>query len=61
MEKDEFKWLDAIPNLSDERLILYIKGLMRRLQDEEKTETRTSLGQRLGALQVEAEQRNLVF
>lgn len=59
MIKDSYKWLDSVPNLSDERIILYIKGLLLRISIVTDKEVLTNLNERLGALQVEANKRGL--
>ena len=61
MEKDNYKWLDSVPNLSDERIELYIKGLLLRLTYVTDTNVLTNLNERLGALQVEAMKRGLNY
>lgn len=61
MEKDNYKWLDSVPNLSDERIELYIKGLLLRLTYVTDTNVLTNLNERLGVLQVEAEKRGLSY
>ena len=60
MEKDNYKWLDSVPNLSDERIVLYIKGITRRIEIVEDKDVLTNLNERLGVLEVEAEKRGLV-
>lgn len=59
MEKDNYKWLDSVPKLSDERIILYIKGISLRLTFVTDKDVLTNLNERLGVLQVEAEKRGL--
>lgn len=54
-------WIDNVENLSDERVIKYIKGLERRLEDETNPQTRALLGERLGVLLVESETRGLTL
>lgn len=61
MEKDNYKWLDSVPNLSDERIILYIKGLSLRLSYVTDKDVLTNLNERLGVLQVEAKKRGLSY
>ena len=61
MEKDNYKWLDSVPNLSDERIKLYIKGLLLRLTYVTDPIILTNLNERLGVLQVEAERRGLSY
>ena len=59
MEKDSYKWLDSVPKLSDERIILYIKGISLRLTFVTDKDVLTNLNERLGVLQVEAQKRGL--
>ncbi len=59
MEKDNYKWLDNVPSLSDERIILYIKGISLRLSLVTDKDVLTNLNERLGCLQVEAMKRGL--
>ena len=59
MEKDNYKWLDSVPKLSNERIILYIKGISLRLTFVTDKDVLTNLNERLGVLQVEAEKRGL--
>ena len=54
-------WIDNVENLSDERVIKYIKGIERRLEDEVNPQTRALLGERLGVLLIEAETRGLTL
>lgn len=61
MEKDNYKWLDSVPNLSNERIELYIKGLLLRLTHVTDTNVLTNLNERLGALQCEAMKRGLRY
>ena len=61
MEKDNYKWLDSVPNLSDERIELYIKGLLLRLTYVTDTNVLTNLNERLGVLQIEAMKRGLNY
>ena len=51
MKKDKYKWIDSVPNLSDERIELYITD----------TNVLTNLNERLGALQAEAMKRGLNY
>ena len=60
MNKDNYKWLDSVPNLSDKRIVLYIKGITRRIEIVEDKDVLTNLNERLGVLEVEAEKRGLI-
>ena len=51
MKKDNYKWIDSVLNLSDEKIELYITD----------TNVLTNLNERLGALQVEAMKRGLNY
>jgi len=59
MEKDELKWLDSIPKLSDERITLYIQGLTIALERVKKDTVVAMLNEKLGCLEAEARKRNL--
>jgi hypothetical protein len=56
-----FEWLDNVEKLSDERIVKYIKGLQRGLEDEDNPQTRALLRERLGVLLIEAEKRGLTL
>lgn len=60
MEKDDFKWLDSIPKLSDERIILNIQGITLALERVKKDTVIAMLAEKLGCLEVEARKRNLL-
>lgn len=51
MKKDKYKWIDSVPNLSDERIELHITD----------TNVLTNLNERLGALRCEAMKRGLNY
>ena len=51
MKKDDYKWINSVPNLSDEKIELYITD----------TNVLTNLNERLGVLQVEDMKRGLNY
>lgn len=53
------KWLENVENLPNDKVVKYIRGIERRLEDEINAQARALLGERLGVLLVEAEKRNL--
>ena len=61
MEKDTYKWLDAIPTMEDKRLLFLIKGISMRIEIVEDKEVLTNLNERLGCLQTEALKRGLSY
>lgn len=59
MNKDNFEWVENVPNLPDKSIITLIKGISRRREIVEREEVSANLETRLGVLELEAEERGL--
>ena len=59
MNKDNFEWVENVPNLPDKSIVTLIKGISRRVRIVEREEVSANLETRLGVLEEEAEKRGL--
>lgn len=56
---NDLKWLENIPKLSNEQIVLYIQGISFALERVENEKSRNLLLEKWGCLNVEAIKRGL--
>lgn len=56
---NDLKWLENIPKLSNEQIVLYIQGISFALERVENEKSRNTLIEKWGCLNVEAIKRGL--